>query len=167
MNNPVKILYIMGVSGCGKSTVGKILAGRLDLPFFDGDDYHPENNISKMRAGIPLNDSDRKGWLENLNNLASENIETGAVIACSALKKSYREILTCGLIDHCAFIYLKGSFEEISDRINKRRNHFMPPKLLQSQFNTLEEPEEGITVPIGGTPEEIADEIMSLLNSVR
>ncbi len=165
MNNSVKILYIMGVSGCGKSTVGKILAGRLDLPFFDGDDYHPENNISKMRAGIPLDDSDRKGWLENLNNLASENIETGAVIACSALKKSYREILVRDLWNNYTFIYLKGSFEEIAGRLNKRSNHFMPPKLLQSQFNTLEEPEEGITVPIGRTPEEIVSEILTFLNS--
>ena len=156
------ILYVMGVSGSGKSTTGKLLAETLTIPFIDGDDYHPKANIEKMAGGTPLNDDDRKGWLLTLNELAKSNEPQGAVIVCSALKKSYRELLKNGL-DHCRFIYLKGNLEQINRRLQQRKNHFMPANLLQSQFDTLEEPKHAIIVSADLTPEETIQEITQQL----
>lgn len=157
-NKPIFI--VMGVSGCGKSTIGKLLASELKIPFFDGDDYHPEANVKKMAAGSPLNDDDRAGWLERLNELSIENSTIGAVIACSALKKSYRVTLSKGLNEKVKFVYLKGTFEEISNRLKQRKNHFMPSGLLKSQFNALEVPSEAIVVSITNTPKEIVNLVM-------
>ncbi len=154
------IFYVMGVSGCGKSTIGKMLSKNLVIPFYDGDDYHPESNVKKMEAGYPLNDSDRQGWLERLNELAKEQVHNGAVIACSALKEAYRVILTKELSDS-HFVYLAGTYDEISARLAQRKNHFMPAALLQSQFNTLEVPKNAISVSIANTPEEIVTAIIS------
>jgi len=145
----------MGVSGSGKSTIGAMLSKELGCPFYDGDDYHPEANIKKMSSGKPLNDEDRQGWLEILNKLAHENRSTGAVIVCSALKENYRNTLKTGLHAHCSFIYLEGSLETISKRLQERNNHFMPKKLLQSQFDALEIPEDAITIQITNSPEQI------------
>lgn len=142
----------MGVSGSGKSTIGKLLSNALHVPFFDGDDYHPESNIEKMTKGIPLDDNDRKGWLQAINLLALKNYKTGAIIACSALKKSYRTILKKKIEEQTEFIYLKGTFNEISKRLIKRKGHFMPMDLLKSQFETLEEPKNAIIVSIGQPP---------------
>lgn len=160
-----QILFIMGVSGSGKSTVGKLLAKKLKIAFFDGDDFHPEANIKKLSGGIPLNDNDRQGWLERLNKLALENKETSAVIVCSALKEKYRTVLGKHLQGHHQIIYLKGSFEQISRHLEQRKNHFMPKGLLQSQFDTLEEPEKAITVSIAQKPEEIVSEIIEKLQN--
>lgn len=154
------IFHIMGVSGCGKSTIGILLAKELNIPFFDGDDFHPASNIEKMEKGIPLNDDDRQGWLEILNDLAKSNSQKGAVIACSALKEKYRNILSRDLKQETAFVYLKGTFQEILDRLKQRSNHFMPKELLQSQFDTLEEPSKSITVSISRSPEEIIKQIV-------
>lgn len=158
------IFYIMGVSGCGKSTIGKLLANDLGIPFFDGDDFHSEENISKMHSGQALNDSDRKGWLERLNVLALEHQSKGAVIACSALKEKYRNLLSHKLEEEVSFIYLKGSFDEIHARLQNRKEHFMPAALLQSQFDALEIPRNAIEVPVALKPEEQVKIILSGLN---
>lgn len=140
-----KIYWVMGVSACGKSTMGKALAARLGIPFFDGDDFHPQANIDKMASGIPLEDSDRMGWLERLNELARQQGEQqGAVIACSALKESYRELLSKDLKSEQVWVVLLGTYEQLLQRIQSRKDHFMPPALLKSQFDTLEIPEYGI-----------------------
>lgn len=151
----------MGVSGSGKSTIGLKLANELNISFFDGDDFHPESNVEKMKSGIPLNDNDRKGWLEKLNQLALEHLTNGAVIACSALKEKYRETLLSGLKEKGEIVYLKGTFDEIRFRLEQRKGHFMPIELLKSQFETLEEPEDVITVSIMKAPDIIIKEIIA------
>lgn len=160
--NKAPIFYVMGVSGCGKSTIGKLLAAEFDIPFFDGDDYHPEANVNKMAAGNPLNDDDRKGWLERLNELSIEHKNKGAVIACSALKEAYREVLSLHITTQVEFIYLAGAFKEICDRLQQRENHFMPAGLLQSQFETLEVPTDAITVSIMNTPKKIISRVIEI-----
>lgn len=151
-----KVIFIMGVSGCGKSTVGKLLAQELDIPFFDGDDFHPEANIKKMSNGQPLNDDDRQGWLETLNDLAKQQLtKNSCVIVCSALKQKYRDTLSLHIKTETKWVYLSGSFDQIFERLNSRDNHFMPPELLKSQFDTLEEPKDALRVDIGLTPENI------------
>ncbi|SFJ57074.1 NADP-dependent phosphogluconate dehydrogenase [Olleya namhaensis] len=151
-----KVIFIMGVSGCGKSTVGKLLAQELDIPFFDGDDFHPEANIKKMSNGQPLNDDDRQGWLETLNDLAKKQLtENSCVIVCSALKQKYRDTLSLHIKTETKWVYLSGSFDQIFERLNSRDNHFMPSELLKSQFDTLEEPKDALRVDIGLTPENI------------
>lgn len=156
------VFIVMGVSGCGKSTIGRLLACELTIPFFDGDDYHTEANVKKMALGNPLNDTDREGWLNRLNGLAIENKNKGAVIACSALKNSYRLILKRNLDSLIEFVYLYGTFEEISDRLKKRKNHFMSTGLLKSQFDTLEVPNDAISVSITKTPLEIITRILEV-----
>ena len=152
-----KVIIVMGVSGCGKSTIGKLLAQELQIPFFDGDDFHPEANIEKMANGIPLNDADRYDWLVTLNNIAKTQLDkSSCVIVCSALKKSYREILKSGLETHSVkWIHLTGTFDQIFKRLNKRENHFMPSNLLQSQFDTLEKPENALEIDISLAPNTI------------
>lgn len=151
------IFYVMGVSGTGKSTIGKLLAQDLGIPFFDGDDYHPKTNIDKMASGKPLNDSDREDWLLKLNTVALANNKNGAVIACSALKKSYRSILKENLNNHY-FIFLEGSFDLILDRMGTRKDHFMPIDLLTSQFEALEVPNNSESVI--GLSVELAPELL-------
>ena len=158
------IIYVMGVSGSGKSTVGKLLAERLGYPFFDGDDYHPQANVDKMSRGEALNDGDRKGWLQILNEIAKQHRESGAIIVCSALKKKYRNELRSDLGEDCEFLYLKGSIAVITERLSKRKGHFMPKELLQSQFDTLEEPLNSITLSILQSPEEIVNEFIKRIS---
>ncbi|MDC6351732.1 gluconokinase [Zeaxanthinibacter sp. PT1] len=153
----------MGVSGSGKSTIGKLLADAIAFPFFDGDDFHPKANVEKMAAGHPLNDKDRLGWLQALNKIARKQQPEGAVIVCSSLKAEYREILSRGLEGSVHFIFLQGSFEEIYERLKLRKGHFMPPELLRSQFETLEVPENAITVSITPPPQEIVENIKKKL----
>lgn len=157
------IFFIMGVSGTGKTTIGKLLAKKLDISFFDGDDYHPKENIAKMAAGNPLNDADRYAWLTALNELAIKNKKTGAVIACSALKEKYRVQLRTKIEEETVFVYLKGSYIEVKSRLDSREAHFMTSALLKSQFDTLEPPLEGIMVSIMQTPEQILKEILNQL----
>lgn len=151
-----RVFYVIGVSGCGKTTIGELLAKEFNLPFFDGDDFHPEANIIKMSEGKPLNDSDRQSWLQTLNNLALKQLKKkGCVIACSALKEKYRNILNSGLELNIKWVYLSGTFNEIYSRVAERKNHFMPPELLKSQFEILEAPKKCIEISITKTPSEI------------
>lgn len=158
------VIFIMGVSGSGKTTTGKLLSQKTGIPFFDADDLHPASNIKKMKAGSPLTDEDRQGWLQQLNLLAREQQHiSGAVIACSALKSQYRKQLAEQL--HAAkWVFLKGSYDLIADRIGKRKNHFLPVSILQSQFDTLEEPTDALTIEIDESPEKIAETIFIKLH---
>lgn len=155
-----QVFFVMGVSGSGKTTIGRLLAQKIDIPFFDGDSYHPKANVEKMAAGHPLNDEDREGWLQRLNRLAKEHSSEGAVIACSALKKKYRRLLRNDMEQGIEFIYLEGSYELISERLQQRKGHFMPPGLLRSQFEALEIPKNAISVSIDATPENIVRSIL-------
>lgn len=165
MNAKKSVLYVMGVSGTGKTTVGKLLASSLSWPFFDGDDFHPKENIDKMASGKPLNDHDRKGWLESLNDLAKQHGAKGCVIACSALKRSYRRLLAKDIEHLVKFVHLHGTLEEVSSRLEQRSGHFMPKSLLKSQFETLEPPTDAITVSISLSPEQIVAQVLKRLNS--
>lgn len=142
------IYFVMGVSGSGKSTLGAALARELAIPFYDGDDFHPPENVQKMQAGIPLEDADRHGWLLRLGGLGRRHLGQGAVIACSALKESYRELLQEGLGESVVWVYLEGDEKAIRERLEQRTGHFMPVSLLQSQFRALEPPSYGIRVPV-------------------
>lgn len=151
----------MGVSSCGKSTIGKKLADTLSIPFYDGDDFHPESNIRKMSSGEPLTDQDRYEWLNSLNKLAIKQLKNNhLVISCSALKESYRKILKQDIEDNCHWIFLSGSFDTIRERLKNRKDHFMPDNLLQSQFDSLEEPDYGIKIDINKSPQEITEKIL-------
>jgi gluconokinase len=145
------IIIIMGVSGSGKTAIGRALASRLGCPFYDADDYHPPENIAKMSRGIPLNDDDRLPWLRRLNEVLAGHSRgrESAVLACSALKRRYRDILRSG-IDQLQFVYLQGSFELIWDRMQRRSKHYMKADMLQSQFEDLEAPgeDEALTVDV-------------------
>ena len=133
-------IIVMGVSGCGKSSMGQKIAAHLGFPFFDGDDYHSEANVEKMRQGIPLTDEDRFGWLKTLNSILKD--QPTAVVACSGLKPEYREILRHGVND-LRIIYLQGDFDTIWQRHQKRDGHYFNGKeMLESQFATLVEPNE-------------------------
>jgi gluconokinase len=134
---PSPLVVVMGVSGSGKSTVGAALAQRLRVPFADADDFHPPANIAKMTAGHALDDDDRQPWLESIGEWLAEHDEDGAVVTCSALKRRYRDQL-CHHAPRAEFVLLHGTFEVISRRQASRPGHFMPPSLLQSQFDTLE-----------------------------
>ncbi len=160
-----RIFFVMGVSGTGKTTVGKLLAQILCIPFFDGDDYHSKENIEKMASGVPLNDDDRAEWLRSLNDLAKEHISRGCVIACSALKKRYRHVLSEGIGHSVRFVYLKGSISEVQKRLENRKGHFMPKTLLQSQFDALEPPEGAVTASITASPEEIVRQVLEKIKS--
>jgi gluconokinase len=144
------IVVVMGVSGCGKSTLGPLLAARLGCPFLDADEYHPPGNIAKMAAGTPLTDEDRWPWLELLNAKLLEHER--AVLACSALKERYREVLARGLAD-CRFVHLRGSIELIRTRLAERKHRYMPASLLESQFAALEPPRNALEIDVGQSPD--------------
>ncbi len=157
------MIITMGVSGCGKTTIGKLLADKLDVAYFDADDFHPQENIEKMKKGIPLTDEDRNPWLLNLaNKIADWDKNGGAVLSCSALKENYRQILM-SKAPKIQWVYLAGSYDVIAERMRKRGNHYMKSNLLQSQFDTLEEPNYGIKVSILATPYNIVETILSKL----
>lgn len=148
-------IIVMGVSGCGKTTVGHALALRLNATFLDADDFHPEANVARMRAGTPLNDRDRAPWLATLNRELKVRGEQGelVVLACSALKEKYRAAIAASM-PHAQWIFLDGSFDVIASRMRERPNHYMPESLLRSQFDALERPEDAIRISIELSPDE-------------
>jgi gluconokinase len=158
------IVVLMGVSGSGKTTVGRELARQLGWGFEDADDYHPEANKAKMHAGIPLDDADRWPWLEALRRVIDEARASGRdlVLACSALKHEYQHYLQHGATD-VRYVYLEGSPGLIASRLAGRRGHFMDPSLLTSQFEALEPPEHALRVDVSPAPGEIAREIRERL----
>lgn len=162
MASPGHPVVVMGVSGSGKSTVGAALAGRLRVPFEDADDLHPRANVEKMSRGEPLDDHDRWPWLERIGGWLRDH-EEGGVIACSALKRKYRDQLR----HHCSsveFLHLEGGRDLIERRQASRPGHFMPPSLLTSQFETLEPlapDERGVVVEVDGSVDEIVEGYLS------
>lgn len=158
------VVIVMGVSGSGKTTIGRRLADTLGWSFHEGDDLHPPANVRKMAAGIPLTDADRLPWLQALRALIERCLATGedAAIACSALKVSYREILAGGL-EGVRFVYLTGSRDLIRERLEQRQGHFMKAGLLDSQLAVLEPPSHALEVDVSGSPEEIVAEIRGWL----
>jgi carbohydrate kinase (thermoresistant glucokinase family) len=162
------VLIIMGVSGCGKSTIGALLAARLGWEFEDADWLHPAANVEKMHSGIPLTDEDRRPWLEAVAGWIDHcrDSHQHGVVACSALKRRYRDILNGDRPD-VGLVYLKGDEELIARRIATRHEHFMPRSLLHSQFEALEEPgpdENPIVISIEPRPSQIVEQILSVLN---
>ena len=156
------IVILLRVSGAGKTTVGRQLAQDLGWKFYDADDFHPWANIDKMQRSVPLTDQERWPWLRSLRELIEQHLtaKENAVLACSALRKTYRRYLRVN--EHVRFVYLRGSYELIANQIRQRHGHFMQPALLKNQFETLEEPEpaEGIiTIDLGRPPPELVDEI--------
>jgi ribose 5-phosphate isomerase A len=163
------ILVIMGVSGVGKSSVAQELAARLGWPFEEGDALHPEANVAKMQAGIPLTDADRRPWLERIAAWIDEQRakKQPGIITCSALKRSYRQIII-GDRPEVRLIYLRGGRDLIAQRLARRSGHFMPASLLQSQFDVLEEPDSGehpLTLDVEPPASQIAGEIIRLLGA--
>ena len=151
----------MGVSGSGKTTIGKLLAEKTSIVFFDADDFHPMANREKMKAGQPLTDEDRGVWLLRINELArDQSTQGGAIIACSALKEKYRNILASGITLPVYWIFLQGRFERVKERIEARKGHFMPGSLLQSQFDILEPPHDAIIADIENDPGDIVSAIL-------
>jgi gluconokinase len=153
----------MGVTGSGKSTVGKLVAQQLGWKFFEGDDFHSPANIEKMRVGMPLNDDDRRPWLEAIRESIRKMVERSenAVIACSALKHSYRQMLR--ITGEVVFVYLKANIDTVRERLRNRTGHFMNPDLIQSQFDTLEESEQALRVDASLPPGEIVRRIRTQL----
>jgi gluconokinase len=164
---PPAALILMGVAGAGKTTVGRLLAGRLNVRFIEGDLFHPAANVEKMRAGTPLTDEDRRPWLKAIAEEIGRCLAQGegAVIACSALKRTYRDILVAGRAG-VRVVHLQGSPALIQHRLDDRRGHYMPPSLLPSQFAALEPPdpdEAAITIDVSSAPETIVQAIVAAL----
>lgn len=160
----MSLFVVMGVSGCGKSTIAQQLAEKTGGLFYDADDFHPLANVTKMKAGIPLTDDDRWGWLAALHDLLTQHAQGGKplFLACSALKHVYRERIR-GELPGVQFLYLHGSRELIGRRLQARQGHFMPETLLDSQFATLEEPQDAVWVEINQPVEAIIEDALAKL----
>ncbi|MGY3053441.1 gluconokinase [Pedobacter sp. UYEF25] len=166
-----KLVIVMGVSGSGKSVIGEALAKKINAHFIDGDDLHPQSNIDKMAAGIPLTDTDRYGWLKSIAKIGHKDSEKGnfCVIACSALKRKYRDMLRVDNPNIC-FVFLSGDYKLISKRIKGRENHFMHLNMLKSQFEALEVPTKDetdvIAVNVAAQVSKIVGEVAAKLSKV-
>lgn len=161
---PHRLIIIMGVSGSGKTTVGKLLSEKTGWPFYDADSFHSKENIDKMQAGIPLTDEDRWPWLDSMNVFAKEKLQhIHLIFTCSALKEIYRQRLIKDIESSCHWVYLRGDFDTIFKRMQQREQHYMPAVLLQSQFDLLQEPDNALVEDIVQSPEIIVDHIVSAL----
>jgi gluconokinase len=163
----IEHVVVMGVAGSGKTTVAGLLAGRLDLVLAEADEFHPAANIAKMSAGTPLTDADRAPWLEAIRDWLTAQADAGraAVVTCSALKRSYRDVL-CSARGAVRFVHLDGSPDLLAGRIGERSGHFMPPTLLPSQLADLEplaDDEDGLAVDVAASPDEIVDTVLAWL----
>jgi gluconokinase len=159
----------MGVSGSGKSTVGALLAQALQVPFLEGDSFHPAANVARMAGGIALTDADREGWLRTLAEQLKQRAQSGVVLSCSALKRRYRDTLRSGAPD-MALVCLRGAPDVLAQRMAGRSGHYMPPSLLASQLATLEPPqadEDALTLDIAHTPQELARDALAWLGAAR
>ena len=158
------IVLLMGVCGCGKSTIGRALAAELDWPFVDADSLHPQRNVEKMASGIPLADEDRWPWFDRIVAEMQRHAAAGRhlVLACSALKQAYRDRLAQG--GPIRFVYLKGDAATIEPRLAGRKGHFMPPALLESQFATLEEPTDALVIDIA---QPVAAQVATISRTLR
>ncbi len=158
------ILILMGVAGSGKTTIGTLLSEAMGWKFFDGDDFHPKDNIERMRRGTALTDTDREVWLDRLHELVRgvNERDESAILAFSALRKIYRERVTDG-VDGVQFVFLNGDAALLERRIKDRKGHYFGADLLESQFETLEEPEGIPTVEVAGTPEEVVSRVRKVL----
>lgn len=161
------VIIIMGPMGCGKTTIGRLLAEKLQWDFEDGDDFHPPGNVKKMHSGVPLDDDDRLPWLTILHDRIVDGLaeKRNFVLACSALKKNYRQKLGIDQVNIFS-VYLKGSRELLQERINARTDHYMNSKLLGSQIDTLEEPQNGLTIDIDTSPDGIVDTIITRISTL-
>jgi carbohydrate kinase (thermoresistant glucokinase family) len=164
MEKNCMVLVLMGPMGCGKTAIGKMLAKKLGWSFYDADDFHPKENVEKMRAGIALTDEDRKLWLEKLRAHIQRWLKhrQSTILACSALKQAYRDILGVNQ-STVRTVYLKGSYELLRKRLEERQHPYMDKNLLRSQLDTLEEPKDGLTVDISATLEIIVGTIIKSL----
>jgi gluconokinase len=157
-----QVIIVMGVSGSGKSTVGFLLAQALGVPFYDADDFHSPANIAKMSSGVPLTDDDRQGWLAALSaGIREWSQQKGAVLACSALKESYRQQLMAGA--RVRWVFLDGTEELVRQRLTTREGHYMGSALLGSQFAALERPAYGLRLPIDDTPPNLVQQALTYL----
>jgi gluconokinase len=161
------IFIVMGVSGSGKTTVGKAVSNKFGWKYYEGDEYHPAENVEKMKNWIPLNDEDRLPWLLSLRKVIEEAISKreNIVISCSALKEAYRKILKVS--EEVKFIYLKGSYDLIRKRMEERIPHFFKPEMLKSQFDVLKEPQQAIEIDISKSSESIIGDLIDKINAVR
>ena len=161
----VRFYVVMGVSGCGKTTVGEALAAHLNCPFYDGDDFHSPENVAKMASGVPLNDADRAPWLASLAGLIRDHLARGetAVLASSALKKRYRDQLRVD--DRVRFIFLDGDFDLIWGRMQARQDHYMKAEMLRSQFEALERPDENVAIRID-IDQDVSDILQQVIEAI-
>jgi len=157
-------ILVMGICGTGKTTVGQLLSEKLDVLFIEGDDFHPKENVDKMKSGSPLNDKDRQSWLEQLAEELKKNEQSGCVLACSALKEKYRETLRSTLSKKLFIVHLVGGPKMIEERMMKRKNHFMPSNMIASQLADLEKPNEALEIDIAIAPSEMIKMVLDALS---